>query len=83
MFRKGLWYEKETCYLHPYTVNFAEQNVGTKYIFHMSTIQKQPEIKNKLVILTIQRVQIFVKDKNSENSCEVLGEELYCYHLKN
>ena len=49
----------------------------------MSTIQKQPEIKNKLVILTIQRVQIFVKDKNSENSCEVLDEELYCYHLKN
>lgn len=30
VFRKGLWYEKETCYIHPYTINFSAQKVATK-----------------------------------------------------
>ena len=35
----------------------------------MSTIHKKPKTKSKLVILTIQCVQIFAKNE-SEHSCE-------------
>ena len=43
----------------------------------MSIIPQKPKTKSKLVILTIQRVQIFEKIKNSEHSCEHSRTELF------
>ena len=49
----------------------------------MSIIPQKPKTKSKLVILTIQRVQIFEKIKNSEHSCEHSRAELFFRHHGN